>query len=61
MLSQGGNQTYIDKQILKSFQRYSDVLKKYGKNYKELLQELNNHDQSVLLVYKICDEKYSYH
>ena len=33
MLSQGSNQSYMNKQILKGFQRYPDVLKKYGKNY----------------------------
>ena len=33
----------INKQILKDFQRYPDILKKYGKNYKELLQELKNY------------------
>ena len=50
MLSQGTNQSCINKQILKSFQRYPDLLKKYGKNYNELLQELkiiyfqNNHE-----------------
>ena len=39
MLSQGVNQSCINKQILKHFQRRTDVLKKYGKNYNELLQE----------------------
>ena len=43
MLSQGANQSCINKQILKDFQRYPDILKKYGKNYKELLQELKNY------------------
>ena len=43
MLSQGANQHCINKQILKSFQRYPDVLKKYGKNYNKLLQELKNY------------------
>ena len=43
ILSQGANQTCINKQIFKSFQRYPDVLKKYGKNYNELLQELKNY------------------
>ena len=43
MLSQGENQSCINKQILKDFQRYPDILKKYGKNYKELLQELKNY------------------
>ena len=38
MLSQGADQTFINKQILKVFQRYPDVLNKYGKNYNELLQ-----------------------
>ena len=39
MLSQGANQRCINKQVLKGFQRYPDVVKKYGKNYKELLQD----------------------
>ena len=39
MLSQGVNQSCIKKQILKGFQRYPDVLKKYGKNYNEILQK----------------------
>ena len=43
MTSQGANQTCINKQILKSFQRCPDVLKQYGKNYNELLQELKNY------------------
>ena len=43
MLSQGANQSCINKQILKDFQRYPDILKKYGKNYKELVQELKNY------------------
>ena len=33
MLSQGVNQSYINKQITKTFQRFPDVLKKYNKNY----------------------------
>ena len=37
ILSQEANQSCINKQIQKSFQRYPDVLKKYGKNYNELL------------------------
>ena len=50
MLSQRANQSCINKQILKSFERYPDVLKKYGKNNNELLQELkiylqSNHNQ----------------
>ena len=43
MLSQSTNQSCINKLILKSFQIYPDVLKKYGKNYSELLQELKNY------------------
>ena len=43
MLSQGANQSCINKQILKGSQRYPDVLKKYGKNYNELLQELKTY------------------
>ena len=43
MLSQWANQSYINKQIQKSLQRYLDVLKKYAKNYKELLQELKKY------------------
>ena len=34
---QGANQIYINKQILKGFQKYPDVLKKYDKNYNKLL------------------------
>ena len=34
---QGANQIYINKQILKGFQKYADVLKKYDKNYNKLL------------------------
>ena len=43
MLLQGSNQSCINKKILKSFQRYLDVLKKYRKNYNELLQELEHY------------------
>ena len=43
MLFQGSNQSCINKKILKSFQRYLDVLKKYRKNYNELLQELEHY------------------
>ena len=43
MLSQGANQNCINKQILKGFQRYPDVLKKYDKNSNGLLQELKNY------------------
>ena len=39
MLSQGENQSCINKHIQKGFQRYLDVLKKCGKNYNEFLQE----------------------
>ena len=42
-LSQGANQSCINKQILKGSQRYPDVPKKYGKNYNELLQELKTY------------------
>ena len=43
MLSQGANQNCINKQIQKSFQISPDVLRKYVKNYNELLQELKNY------------------
>ena len=43
ILSLGANQSCIIKQILKGFQRYPDILKKYGKNYNELLQELKSY------------------
>ena len=43
MLSQGANQSCINEEILKSFQRYLDVLKKCGKNYNELLEELKTY------------------
>ena len=43
MLSQGANQSCINKQIQKSLQRYPGILKKYAKNYKELLQELKKY------------------
>ena len=36
-------QTFINKQILKIFQRYPNALKRCGKNYTELLQELKNY------------------
>ena len=39
MLSQGPNQSCINKNIIKGFQKYPDVLKKYGKTYNEFLQE----------------------
>ena len=41
MLSQ--YQSSINKPILKGFQRYLDVLKKYGKNFNDLFQELENY------------------
>ena len=60
-----GKSNCINKQILKSFQRYPDVPTKYGKNHNKLLQELKVFKiimtKSILLVYKICDEKYYYH
>ena len=34
---------FVYNQILKSFQRYSDVLKKSGKNFIELIQELKSY------------------
>ena len=37
------NQSCINEQILKSFQKYPEVLTKYGKNYNEFLQELKNY------------------
>ena len=40
MLSQGTNQNCINNQSWKGFQRYPYVLRKYGKNYNELLWEL---------------------
>ena len=43
MLSQDVDQSCINKQILKGFQRHPDKLKRYGKNYNELLQELKNY------------------
>ena len=43
ILSQGANQSGINNQILKSFQRYLHVPKKYRKNYYKLLQELKNY------------------
>ena len=43
ILLQGANQSFINKQILKGFRRDLDVLTKYGKNYNELLQELENY------------------
>ena len=65
MLSQWANQYCINKQILKSYQRYPDVLAKYDRNYNELLQELKIFKiimtKSVLFVYKFCDEKNSDH
>ena len=43
MSSQAVNQSCINKQIPKHFQRYTDVLKKYGKNYHEFHQELRGY------------------
>ena len=43
MLSQGVNQSCINKQILENFQRYPDVLKEYCKNYNEHLQGLKKY------------------
>ena len=43
MLSQRANQSCINTQILKGFQRYPDILKKYDKNYNELLHKLKNY------------------
>ena len=40
MLSQGTNQKCINKEIVKGFPRYPDVLRKYCKNYNKLFQEL---------------------
>ena len=38
-----GKSKFINKQILESFQRYPDALKKYGKIYNNILQELKNY------------------
>ena len=43
MLLQGANQSCINKQIVKGFQRSAEVLKKHGKNYSKILQELKNY------------------
>ena len=43
MLPQGANQSYINKQVLKGFQRYLDIFKAYSKNYNEFLEELKNY------------------
>ena len=43
MLPQIGNQSCINKQILKGLWKISTHTKKYGKNYNELLQELKNY------------------
>ena len=40
MLSQGANQSCINKQILKGFKKHLDLLKNYGENYSKLLQKL---------------------
>jgi len=40
MISQGANGTSINRQILKGFQRYPDIFKKYGKTYYELIEDL---------------------
>ena len=43
MISQGANETSIHKQILKGFQRYPDIFKKYGKTYNDLIVDLHSH------------------
>ena len=67
MLSQGANQSCINKQILKDFQRYLEVLKNMPrtitnsfKNLKIIYLQIIT-VRLVLLACKICDEKYSYH
>ena len=42
MLSQGVNQSYINKKILKQISKIPGRAKKYGKNYNELRQELKS-------------------
>ena len=42
MILQGGSTTSINKQILKGFQRYPDIFKKYGKTYNDLITDLQN-------------------
>ena len=49
MLSQGANQKCINKEIVKGFPRYPNVLRKYCKNYNKLFQELQNYFSSKLL------------
>ena len=43
MLLQGPNKNCINIWIQKFFQRYPDVLQKYGKTYNELFHELKNY------------------
>ena len=42
MISQGANQSCINKQLFKSLQRCLGILKEYGWGYNELLQKLKN-------------------
>ena len=42
MTSQGANKASINKQILKGFQRYPDIFKKYGKTYNDLITDLQS-------------------
>ena len=68
MLSQGANQSYINKQILKGFSKISQPPKKnmakiIMNSFKNstIIYLQNNHGQIGLLDYKICDQKCSYH